>query len=121
MKPFDLDAAKNGAPIQTRDGRPAKLVAHVPEANPEYRVLALVGGRVLTYTTAGTFHEGTVASEKDLFMTPAKRGGWLNIYPDPEETGVRSGFIYDSRERADRAAHGSRREACIFIEWEEYP
>ena len=44
MKPFDLEAAKAGAPIVTRDGRPAKFIAHVAEAHPSQRLLVLIDG-----------------------------------------------------------------------------
>ena len=37
MKPFDLEAAKAGAPIVTRDGRSAKFIAHVAEARNKYQ------------------------------------------------------------------------------------
>ena len=39
MKPFNLEAAKAGAPLVTRDGRPAKFIAHVAEAHPSQRLL----------------------------------------------------------------------------------
>ena len=46
MKPFDLEAAKAGAPIVTRDGRPAKFIAHVAEVHPNHRLLVLIDGDV---------------------------------------------------------------------------
>lgn len=41
---FDLDAAKAGAAIQTRDGRKARFVAHVPEAAISGQVIVLIEG-----------------------------------------------------------------------------
>ena len=39
MKPFDLEAAKRGEPIQCRDGRPVKFIGHVPEAHDHNRIV----------------------------------------------------------------------------------
>ena len=81
MKPFDLQAAKAGAPIVTRDGRPAKFIAHVAEAHPNQRLLVLVGGAVCRH-----FEEGRCMlnpdseSPYDLFMAPVKRTVWVNLY-----------------------------------------
>ena len=35
-KPFDIEAAKNGAPVITRDGRPARIIK-VSENTPVFR------------------------------------------------------------------------------------
>lgn len=48
-KPFDLEAAKRGAEILC-DGQPAKFIAHIPENDPEYRVIISVSGCVWTFT-----------------------------------------------------------------------
>ena len=55
MKPFDLEAAKAGAPIVTRDGRPAKFIAHVAEAHPSQRLLVLIDGTVHTKFESGKY------------------------------------------------------------------
>ena len=41
MKPFDLEAAERGDPIQMEDGRKLEFVAYVPEARLEHRVVVL--------------------------------------------------------------------------------
>jgi hypothetical protein len=80
MKPFDLAAAKAGAPIMCRDGTPAKFIAHVPEAKPGYRVVALVGSDTVTVQFEDGRHWADVESNTDLFMAPTKRTVWLNMY-----------------------------------------
>lgn len=51
--PFDLEAAKNGAEILWH-GRPAKFIAHVPEAHEMYRVVLLLeNGQTATVTEDG--------------------------------------------------------------------
>lgn len=81
MKPFDLEAAKRGEPIQTRDGRKARFVAHVPEAATQRRVIALVYGDegVSSYGEDGLvvdYYKDT----NDLFMAPRKHTVWVNFY-----------------------------------------
>lgn len=81
MKPFDLEAAKAGAPLVTRDGRPAKFIAHVAEAHPNQRLLVLVDGDVHIRFDNGQFDSSSDAmSDHDLFMAPVKRTVWVNLY-----------------------------------------
>jgi hypothetical protein len=44
MLPFDLDKAKAGAPLVTRNGKPARFVAHVPECAEGYRLIVYIEG-----------------------------------------------------------------------------
>ncbi len=41
FKPFDLEAAKAGAPVMTRDGRPARILAFDLKAD-EYPIAAAI-------------------------------------------------------------------------------
>ena len=81
MKPFNLQAAKAGAPIVTRDGRPAKFIAHVAEAHPSQRLLVLIDGCVLAKFENGKYASSPAhVSDNDLFMAPVKRTVWANVY-----------------------------------------
>lgn len=81
MKPFDLEAAKAGAPLVTRDGRPAKFIAHVAEAQPSQRLLVLIDGGVYTKFESGKYSNSPArVSPNDLFMAPVKRTVWVNLY-----------------------------------------
>ena len=84
MKPFDLEAAKAGAPMVTRDGRPAKFIAHVEEAHPNQRLLVLIGEHVCKNFEDGGYMPPDNESDYDLFMAPVKRTVWVNLY----ESGV---------------------------------
>lgn len=64
---FDLERAKRGDAIMTRGAEPARFIAHVPDAKPQARVLALVGEEVFTYTVRGCFIPGEVC-RNDLVM-----------------------------------------------------
>lgn len=76
MKPFDLEAAKRGEPIQCC-GLSAKFIAHVPEAASYEQVLYLAHGNQVfaaDYKGGGSHHH--------LAMAPQKRILWVNVYPN---------------------------------------
>ena len=104
MKPFDLEAAKRGEPLVTRDGRPAKFIAHVPENLSTYKVYAQVKGFIYlpSYNENGSRFEDSTSGE-DLFMARRKVTYWLNIYAAPY-----SPSCHPSKEEADRSAASYR-------------
>jgi hypothetical protein len=65
--PFDLEKAKAGAKLVTRNGRSAKFIAHIPEADPEYRVIAMVGNYQASHTQEGAVYSDTDDGH-DLFI-----------------------------------------------------
>lgn len=102
MRKFDLDAAKRGEPIQTRDGQSAKFIAHVPEAYAMSRVLVLVSESVLHFNERGKSLSHT-ESQFDLFMAPSKRTVWVNLHP---YAGISTSYgypatVYATKEMAD--------------------
>jgi len=103
MKPFDLEAAKRGEPIVTRDGREAKFIAYVPEVDKDMRVIFRVGKELWSVPDNGKIREEG-KGHVDLFMAPKKRIVWLNFYPNST-----SAAVHDTEERADRYAVGKER------------
>ena len=115
MKPFDLEAAKRGEPIMCRDGRPAKFIAHVLEARPYPRIVALLGSEsIATYTEQGAYYTGGVESEEDLFMAPhkVKHHAWVNLY----RNGLGGSCYSDKKSAESQANDGVAEIRCI--EWE---
>ena len=103
MKPFDLEAAKAGAPLVTRDGRPAKFIAHVAEAQPSQRLVVLIDGAVHTKFENGKYAGSPdIVSDNDLFMAPVKRTVWVNVY------GCGGATWYDTETDADDCTRGNR-------------
>lgn len=95
MKPFDLEAAKRGEPIVTRDGRKAKFIAHVPEANKDSQVVFLVGSDLYIRQTSGLGKRKTTYSELDLFMAPPPmRSINGHEYPEPVREPLEAGKTY---------------------------
>ena len=112
MKPFDLEAAKNGAPVVTASGLPARIICFDRVLNA-YPIIALVmQGDTEVFVTTTLAGISASGSSYDLILASVKKTGWVNIYPNAEA------FIYPTKEEADRGA-ASNRIACTLIEWEE--
>jgi hypothetical protein len=100
MKPFNLEAALAGEPVITRAGKNAKIIAYVPGALDEYRVVAFVDDADKIPSTH--FEDGRVWShaecDDDLFMKVKTKTVSVNFYYN--------GYAcyYDTEEDADQAA-----------------
>lgn len=75
MKPFDLEAAKRGEPVCTRDGRPARIVCWDRAGNPDYPLVILVlndmgNEEAHLMSENGSFYFNADLSPFDLFMAP---------------------------------------------------
>lgn len=99
MKPFDLEAAKRGEPIQTHDGRAVRFVGHVPEAREACRVVVLVAGKDSPVMMREDGRYGTGDESPYLFM--ASRTVYVNLY----RNGV--GCWHASKEDAERGANAA--------------
>lgn len=111
LKPFDLQKAKEGKPVCTRDGRKARIICF--DKMGIYPVIALVqkGGIELchSYTEDGKCVEET---NYDLMMLPEKKEGWVNLYDDMP--------IYDTKEEAlSRTSKIRGLIDTVKVSWEE--
>ena len=113
LKPFDLEAAKAGKPVCTRDGRKARIICF--DRNWEYPIVAVIecengeemisscdkDGKARIYEAQGT----------DLMMLPEKKEGWIIIHKEA---------IYD-KETAEKIARETTANVIRIqkIEWEE--
>lgn len=83
-----LDKVKAGHPIQTRDGRPARFVVHIPDGDEEARLVAVISADNVRHgengnTFTALYYEDGRMNEKpgspyDLILAPkpkVKRGG----------------------------------------------
>jgi hypothetical protein len=99
LKPFDLEAAKRGEPVCTRDGRAARIICFDYKDHND-SIVALVSDidgdeDVMTCNYNGLVFQDCEA-EEDLFMAPKKKTYYLNIYR--EENGrIFSGNVYSAR------------------------
>jgi len=117
MKPFNLEEAKAGKPVQTRDGRSVRIICF-DKLGGNYPIIALLdkgGEEIVTYTYEGKLRRAGGDHEYDLFMVPKKNKGWINIYPNNV---IGSTRIYETREKA-LIEQTSNAITCVEIEWEE--
>lgn len=122
MKPFDLEAAKNGAPVCTRNGKDVRIICFDRVSKDLYPIIALIkennGDEVLyTYTLDGKVSKYS-DSPINLVMKPVKEEGWINLCFNAGRTYL-DGFIYKDEETAISTG-SSRRDylRTIRIEWE---
>ena len=101
MKPFDLEAAKRGEAICTRDGRPARIIEFNMK-NKNFPIVAIISckdeEKVASFTKEGNYYTGMSGDVKDLMMAPEIEEGWINVYKT--ETEFVGGKIFSSKEEA---------------------
>lgn len=121
MKPFNLEHAKAGRPVVTRDGREAKII--YTNAMGDYPIVALVEyphpsphEESCQFREDGRYIDKDSPSDLDLFMTPVKREGWINVYPEEAVSSKR--VVHPSEESAARHAAKSLIKT-VRVEWEE--
>lgn len=120
LKPFDLEAAKSGKPVCTRDGRKARIICWDKKGN--YPIVALIqdnenSEHIEYYTENGIFSNGGNEKNRDLMMFTRKKEGWLNIYKDFEDTVC---CVYPTEKEALEDGETEKDYiTTIKIEWEE--
>lgn len=120
LKKFDLEAAKAGKPVCTRDGRKARIICFDRKLlfkGISYPIIALVEDTAKEETIYGYNEKGKVMIEDDatykddLMMLPQKKEGWIIIHKEA---------IYD-KETAEKIARETTANVIRIqkIEWEE--
>ena len=118
LKEFDLEAAKAGKPICTRDGREARIICF--DRNDLYPIVALIecedGKEIIgAYSKEGQTDIYEIKGT-DLMMLPKKKEGWVNLYKDGDNNYRTT--IY-TNEKIALSRKGSDCITTIKIEWEE--
>lgn len=121
LKPFDLQKAKQGKPVCTRDGRKARIICFDCK-DETFQIVALISGslgkeEIISYDKAG--YSTTRDHDEMLMMLPEKKEGWVNVYKKEQNRYVKG--IFPSREIALNSISEKSREyiATIKITWEE--
>lgn len=117
FKPFDLEAAKAGAPVMTRAGRSARILAFDLKAADECPIVVAIetdDGKsevVRTYTKYGYAAD---EYDDDLIMAPVKHRAWANVY---------KGHISDTFHTEEEAIKYGKKFSTyittVLVEWEE--
>lgn len=121
MKPFNLEEAKAGKPVQDSQGNPVRIICFDRIKN-EYPIVALIKRKtdsgyeevIETFTADGRYTtNASDECENKLVMAPEKKEGWINLY-----SSLVYYEVYNSEEEALRKAADDV-VATIKIEWEE--
>ena len=125
MKKFDLEAAKKGAPVCTRDGRKARIICF--DANNSTPIVALVEniGKDNIYECSKLYHSNGHIYDKgisgtDLMMADIptiRHEGWVNIRYNVDGRDMTDCYIYHSKEAA--LCYCSDVHHTVKISWED--
>ena len=118
LKEFNLEAAKAGKPVCTRDGRKARIISF--DAKCDKPIVALIYDcnkeTVLQYLENGRFFVDQI-DKYDLMMLTRKKEGWVNIYRDFEDPVC---CVYPTEKEALEDGETEKDYiTTIKIEWEE--
>ena len=121
LKPFDIQKAREGKPVCTRDGRKARIICF--DKQEGLPIVALVeknkNGRVMEeialFYINGRAISTDIDSNYDLMMLPEKKEGWINIY----KNGILSKKIHDAPKNAYDNRDPEDYVTTVKIEWEE--
>lgn len=112
LKEFDLEAAKAGKPVCTRDGRKARIICFDLN-NKNFPIVAIINcdseENAYQYDIDGICDEHD--NNLNLMMSPEKKEGWIIIHKEA---------IYD-KETAEKIARETTANVIRIqkIEWEE--
>ena len=103
MKPFNLELAKNGSPLQTRSGLKVTEFRYSEEAaQDQFCITALVhydyGKEYETFKINGAFSPVEISKEFDLFM--AEPEAWINVYYSKIQDKIWNSVKYNSEKEA---------------------
>lgn len=127
MKPFDLELAKKRHPVETKDGKPARIICFDVD-NPDYplAVLVQVEGKELLYgyTADGKLSAaGNIHTDFDLVMSMESKSAFVCLFRDKgaKDRAIWAGEqVFPTEESALRhAANFENFVAVSPIKWEE--
>ena len=127
LKPFDLNAAKLGKPVCTRDGRKARIICFDRINGDYYKIVACVTDfdgdfeEVLFYGIDGYIVDSQNPKDQDLMMLSEKKEGWVNIVRGSNDSPHMGRGIFQSKEEAENAikAFSDNLMDTVKISWEE--
>ena len=127
LKPFDIQKAREGKPVCTRDGRNVRIIAFDAKRKDEKNIIALVPSKdypgfedLIAYPNNGNYYGGH-ENDGDLMMLPEKKEGWVNVYREESNNNERliEQTIYKTRQDAFEKACPQGYITTTKINWEE--
>ena len=128
LKPFDIQKAREGKPVCTRDGRNVRIICF--DAKGDYPIVALIESGniegVQQYMIDGHCTKAMSECYGDLMMLPEKKEGWVNIYKSDNGIYYTGAIFYEKNDALVNTAEieittGIPRDCIdtVKIEWEE--
>lgn len=127
LKPFNLEKAKDGKPVCTRDGRKARIICFDKKGG--IPIVALIeenqDGKskeeINYFYVNGCSVSNTIESKDDLLMAPESHEGWINLYRRANDNKIEGGYVYSSEKEAleSTATTSEYYVATVKIGWEE--
>ena len=118
LKPFDLQKAREGKPVCTRDGRKARIICF--DRVGDFPIVALTDDREYKEEGVNLYDINGKGSNEcfDLMMLPERKDGWVNVY---NSLGVVtfSHNPYDTKKEALANAKPKDYVDTVKINWEE--
>ena len=123
LKPFDIQKAREGKPVCTRDGRKARIICF--DRENEQPIVALIKDDEEEYIDT-FFNNGHSVSKinevaGDLMMLPEKKVGWINVYKGGK---LDADYIYPTKADAVENIYQPMKDNyidSIKLTWEEHP
>ena len=125
LKPFNLEAAKSGKPVCTRDGRKARIICFDrKDIKPIVALVTIVNGTSVTEKAFYYFEEGHHLSKNyndinDLMMLPEKKEGWVNVYKETTGEYYLDKIIHKTEKFASDVSCPDNYIGTVKISWEE--
>ena len=117
LKPFDIQKAREGKPVCTRDGRKARIICF--DLSEEYPIVARVydEDKILLFSYKEDGRINNYDYKFDLMMLPEKKEGWVNI----DKGGSGKITISSPYSTKEEAIHNDNETTIdtIKISWEE--
>lgn len=101
LKPFNLDAALQGAEVVTREGQKVTEIVWLKTLSYPHNLFAVIDGHLHAFNKQGRSY-ADIDHDNDLFMKPQQVTKWVNIYCS--SGGFRTGiYTFDSEEQAKKS------------------
>lgn len=125
MKRFNIEEAKAGKHVMTRDGRPVRIICF-DRKHQGYPIMALVDNgngfeQCMAFTLNGKYCENLGhVSPSDLHMETELKTGWVNVFKKQDDITRLGNNIYDTMELAQENVLNNRDLVdTIEIKWYE--
>ena len=107
MNVFDIEKAKEGAAVCTRNGKKARIICFDRDYCNDLQIIALVkeddsrNELVKIYNKHGVY-TGPEGDSYDLMMAPVKKKVWINFYKTEYNNILSDQITWDSKKEAEQ-------------------